>query len=146
MPSFRDIEEVREFIRKTDKDTAVYVGCDSRQLRDRTVFVTVIVVHLSSKHGAKVFWKVDKTKKISSLRQRLMEEVNRAVYHALLISDVIDGRHFEVHLDINPDENTASSVIVKEAVGYVLAQGLKPVLKPDAIAASCAADYITEKY
>ncbi|WP_461832368.1 ribonuclease H-like YkuK family protein [Aquifex sp.] len=146
MPSFKDIEEVREFIKKTDKDTAVYVGCDSRQLRDKTVFVTVIVVHLSSKHGAKVFWKVDKTKKIISLRQRLMEEVNRAVYHALLISDVIEERHFEVHLDINPDENTASSVIVKEAVGYVLAQGLKPVLKPDAIAASCAADYITEKY
>ena len=75
-----------------------------------------------------------------------MEEVSRAVYHALLIADVVENRHFEVHLDINPDESRASSVILKEAVGYVLAQGLKPVLKPDAIAASCAADYITARY
>jgi len=146
MPHFSDIEEVREFIRSTDEDTSIYVGCDSRQLRNKTVFVTVIVIHLSSKHGAKVFWKVEKTRKITSLRQRLMEEVNRAVYHALMIIDVVGERHFEVHLDINPDESQASSIIVKEAVGYVLAQGLKPVLKPDAIAASCAADYITAKY
>jgi len=146
MPGFKDIEEVRDFIKKTDKDTSIYVGCDSRQQKEKTVFVTVIVVHLSSKHGAKVFWKVEKTQKIISLRQRLMEEVSRAVYHALLIADVVENRHFEVHLDINPDESRASSVILKEAVGYVLAQGLKPVLKPDAIAASCAADYITAKY
>lgn len=146
MPKFEDIEEVRRFIKETDKDTAIYVGCDSRQLKTKTVFVTVIVIHLSSKHGAKVFWKVEKTRRINSLRQRLMEEVSRAVYHALMIMDVVEDRHFEVHLDINPDENQASSVIVKEAVGYVLSQGLKPVLKPDAIAASCAADYITAKY
>ncbi|AAC06481.1 ribonuclease H-like YkuK family protein [Aquifex aeolicus] len=146
MPKFRDIEEVKEFIKTTDKETSIYVGCDSRQLRDKTIFVTVIVVHISSKYGAKVFWNVEKVPKINSLRQRLMEEVNRAVYHALMLMDAVDGRHFEVHLDINPDENTASSVIVKEAVGYVLAQGLTPVLKPDAIAASCAADYITERY
>lgn len=146
MPQFEDIEEVRQYIKTTDKDTSIYVGCDSRQLRSKTVFVTVIVVHLSSKHGAKVFWKVEKTKRIKSLRQRLMEEVSRAVYHALMIMDVVGDRHFEVHLDISPDENRASSVIVREAVGYVLSQGLKPVLKPDAIAASCAADYITAKY
>jgi len=141
MPRFEDIEEVRQFIKNTDKDTAIYVGCDSRQLKTHTVFVTVIVVHLSSKHGAKVFWKVEKTKKIISLRQRLMEEVSRAVYHALMILDVVEDRPFEVHLDINPDETQASSVIVKEAVGYVLSQGLKPVLKPNAIAASCVADH-----
>jgi len=146
MPSFKDIEEVRDFIKKTDKDTSIYVGCDSRQQKDKTVFVTVIVVHLSSKHGAKVFWKVEKTQKIISLRQRLMEEVSRAVYHALLIADVVENRHFEVHLDINPDESRVSSVILREAVGYVLAQGLKPVLKPDAFAASSAADYITDRY
>ena len=61
MPGFKDIEEVRDFIKKTDKDTSIYVGCDSRQQKEKTVFVTVIVVHLSSKHGAKVFWKVEKT-------------------------------------------------------------------------------------
>ncbi len=146
MPAFKDIEEVKEFIRQTSKETAVYVGCDSRQVRDSTVFVSVIVVHIDSCRGAKIFWRAEKVKRIRSLRQRLMEEVNRAVFLALEVSDVIDGRPFEVHLDINPNPQHNSSVILKEAIGYVMAQGLKPVVKPRSIAASTVADYITGKY
>ncbi len=146
MPRFRDIQEVREFIKRCSEDSAVYVGCDSRQLKDWTVFVTVIVVHINSNNGAKIFWQVEKVKRIQSIRQRLMEEVNRAVYVALMIADVVGNRPFEVHLDINPNPDHRSSIIVKEAVGYVLAQGLKPVLKPDAIAASAVADFITCKF
>ncbi len=145
MPSYEDIEEVREFIKSSSEDSAVYVGCDSRQFRDRTVFVTVVVVHINSNHGARIFWKVEKVKRISSIRQRLLEEVSRAVYTALMIADVVGDRPFEVHLDINPNPDHRSSMILKEAVGYVLAQGLTPVLKPDAIAASAVADFFTEK-
>ncbi len=145
MPFIRDIEEVRRFISECSSQSAVYVGCDSRQLRDKTVFVTVVVIHINSNNGAKVFWQVDKVSKIESIRQRLMEEVNRAVFVALSICDVVGDRPFEVHLDINPNPEHRSSVIVKEAVGYVLAQGLTPVLKPDSIAATTAADFITSK-
>ncbi|NPA41972.1 MAG: hypothetical protein GXO18_06835 [Aquificae bacterium] len=145
MPLFEDIEEVREFIRNSSEDSAIYVGCDSRQFRNKTIFVTVVVVHINSNHGAKIFWQVDRVKRIRSIRQRLMEEVNRAVFTALMIADVVGNRPFEVHLDINPNPDHRSSMIVKEAVGYVLAQGLKPVLKPDAIAATAVADFFTEK-
>ncbi len=137
------IDEVREFIRNSSQDSAIYVGCDSRQLKGKTVFVTVVVVHINSSHGAKIFWRVEKVRRITSIRQRLLEEVNRAVYIAIMLADVVGERPFEVHLDINPNPDHRSSMIVKEAVGYVLAQGLKPVLKPDAIAASAVADFIT---
>ena len=146
MPAFRDVEEVRDFIASSSPESAIYVGCDSRQFRSKTIFVTVVVVHINSNHGAKIFWKVDRVRRITSIRQRLLEEVNRAVYTALMIADVVGDRPFEVHLDINPNPDHRSSIIVKEAVGYVLAQGLKPVLKPDAIAASAVADFITAKY
>ena len=145
MPAFRDVEEVRSFIEQTSEESAIYVGCDSRQFRSKTIFVTVVVVHINSNHGAKIFWKVDRVKRIASIRQRLLEEVSRAVYVALMIADVVGDRPFEVHLDINPNPDHRSSVMVKEAVGYVLAQGLKPVLKPDAIAASAVADFITAR-
>ncbi len=145
MPLIKDIEEVREFIANCSPESAVYVGCDSRQLRDKTVFVSVVVVHINSNNGAKVFWRIEKVKKIDSIRQRLMEEVSRAVFIALSICDVVGNRPFEVHLDINPNPEHRSSIIVKEAVGYVLAQGLTPVLKPDSIAATTAADFITSK-
>ena len=143
MPLIRDIEEVKEFIRGTSEKTAIYVGCDSRQVRDKTVFVTVVVVHIDSCRGAKIFWKVEKVSRIRSLRQRLMEEVSRAVFMALEIAEVVGERPFEVHLDINPNPEHNSSVILKEAIGYVLAQGLKPVVKPNSIAATTVADYIT---
>ena len=146
MPAFEDIQEVKEFIKSTSEKTAVYVGCDSRQVKDKTVFVSVVVVHIDSCKGAKIFWKAEKVKRIKSLRQRLMEEVSRAVFLALEISDVIGNRPFEVHLDINPNPQHDSSVILKEAIGYVMAQGLKPVVKPRSIAASTVADYITGKY
>jgi len=143
MPRIENIEEVKEFIRNSSEDSAVYVGCDSRQVRGKTVFVTVVVVHINSCHGARIFWQIDRVRRITSIRQRLFEEVNRAVYIAMLLADAVGNRPFEVHLDINPSPDHRSSVIVKEAVGYVLAQGLKPVLKPDAIAASAVADFIT---
>ncbi len=145
MPYMEDIEEVREFIRNSSEDSAVYVGCDSRQIRGKTVFVTVVVIHINSSHGARIFWRIERVRRITSIRQRLLEEVNRAVYIAMMLADVVGDRPFEVHLDINPSPDHRSSVIVKEAVGYVLAQGLKPVLKPDAIAASAVADFITGK-
>ncbi len=90
---------------------------------------------------------MDKVRRINSIRRRLLEEVSRAVYTALLIADVVKDRPFEVHLDINPNPDHRSSIIVKEAVGYVLAQGLKPVLKPDAIiVATAVADFFAEKF
>ncbi len=146
MPLFKDIQEVKEFIKSTSEKSAVYVGCDSRQVGDHTVFVSVVVVHIDSCRGAKIFWKVEKVRRIRSLRQRLLEEVSRAVFLALEISDVVGRRPFEVHLDINPNPEHHSSVILKEAIGYVLAQGLKPVVKPHSIAATTVADYITAKY
>ena len=143
MPPLGDYEELREFIRGTSEETAIYVGCDSRQTPDHTVFVTVVVVHIDSSRGAKIFWNIEKVKKINSLRQRLLSEVDRAVYTALMISDVVGNRPFEVHLDINPNPNYDSNVVVREAIGYVLAQGLKPVVKPNSIAATTVADYIS---
>ena len=146
MPLIRDIEEVKEFIKNSSPKSAVYVGCDSRQVKNHTVFVSVVVVHIDSCRGAKIFWRGDRVPRIRALRQRLLVEVSRAGYLALEISEVVGQRPVEVHLDINPNPEHNSSVILKEAIGYVLAQGLKPVVKPYSIAASTVADYITGKY
>jgi len=124
----------------------IYVGCDSKQKTGSTVFVVAIVIHIDSNRGAKVFFEIKKERRINSLRERLMREVDYAVLTALNIMDAVEDRPFEVHLDINPDDNFRSSVVVKEAIGYVRAQGLKPVLKPDSIAAYAVADYITDRY
>ncbi len=141
-----DFDAIRKFILSTSENTSIYVGCDSKQFQTYTLFVTVIVVHIDSCRGAKIFSEIVKSRKIESLRERLLKEVDYAVYAALNIIDVIGNRHLEIHLDINPNENHKSNMVVKEAIGYVVAQGLKPVLKPNSIAAFSVADHIANNF
>lgn len=141
-----DLDEIRQYILSTGENSSIYVGCDSRVIGNTTIFVSVIVVHINSSNGCKIFYQKDKINRGMSLRERLLKEVDYAVLTALSIIDVVGNRKLEVHLDINPNENYKSSIIVKEAVGYVLAQGLKPVLKPSSIAAYCVADYIVKNF
>jgi predicted RNase H-related nuclease YkuK (DUF458 family) len=85
----------------------------------------------------------DYGKKIESLRQRLLNEAGFAIGVTLELLDVVEDRHFEVHLDINPKEEHASNKAVKEATGYVLgATGITPKIKPFAFAAMHAADKV----
>jgi predicted RNase H-related nuclease YkuK (DUF458 family) len=137
-----NFDEIKNYISKTSLQTSIYVGCDSKQFQTYTLFVTVIVVHIDSCRGAKIFYQVDKTRKIESLRERLLKEVDLSVFTALSILDVVEDRHLEIHLDINPSDKHKSNIVVKEAIGYVMAQGLTPVLKPNSIAAFSVADYI----
>ncbi|MFN3977682.1 MAG: ribonuclease H-like YkuK family protein [Sulfurihydrogenibium azorense] len=137
-----NFDEVKRYIRNTSQETSIYVGCDSKQFQTYTLFVTVIVVHIDSCRGAKIFSEVQKTRRIESLRERLLKEVDLSVYAALNILDVIENRRLEIHLDINPSEKHKSNMVVKEAISYVIAQGLKPVLKPNSIAAFSVANYM----
>lgn len=141
-----NFDEIRQYILTTTESSSIYVGCDSRVVGHSTIFVSVIVIHINSSNGCKIFYQKDKINRNMTLRERLMKEVDYAVLTALSIIDVIGNRKLEVHLDINPNENYKSNIIVKEAVGYVLAQGLKPVLKPFSIAAYCVADYIVKNF
>ena len=57
------------------------------------------------------------------------------------LADVLDGRDVEVHLDINPDEDYGSSCVLNQAIGYIKGTcNVVPLVKPDAFAASYAAD------
>lgn len=141
-----DFDEIRHYILNTSENSSIYVGCDSRVVGNTTIFVSVIVVHIASSNGCKIFYQKNKINRNMTLRERLMKEVDYAVLTALSILDVVGRRKLEVHLDLNPNENYKSSLVVKEAIGYVLAQGLKPVLKPYSIAAYCVADYIVKNF
>lgn len=136
------MEEVIKFIQGTSKDTKVYVGCDSRQMGRNTLFVTVIVVHLDGNKGAKVFPFSDRVPRINSTRWRLIQEAHYATYKALELKDYIEGRELIVHLDYHPSDAHRSNAVVKEAVGFVLGQGLEYKLKPEAHAATSAADFL----
>jgi predicted RNase H-related nuclease YkuK (DUF458 family) len=144
-----DLEVVKDYIAKQSPETKIYLGCDSERFRLDGVwyadYITAIVVHINGNNGCKLFGQVDRERdydqKIDRPRFRLMNEVYKASEMYLKLADVLEGRHVEVHLDINPNEMHGSSCVINEAIGYIRGTcNVIPLVKPHAWAATHAAD------
>jgi len=144
-----NIDEVKEYIRQSSPETKIYLGADSERVSvgDKWYadYTLAIVVHIDGKHGCKIFGDVhrerDYDQKADKPSMRLMQEVYKVsdLFHEL--ADVLQDRHVEVHLDINPQERYKSSVVVQQAVGYIKGTcNIDAHVKPQAFAASYAAD------
>jgi hypothetical protein len=87
------------------------------------------------------YGKVISSGKIANLKMRLMQEVTFVLQAYEEIKDVIGTREWEIHIDINSDPDAASYAALSEARGYVRGMtGYEPEMKPNAPAASFAAD------
>lgn len=140
------IEEAKQAIVSSSKESSVYIGCDSIRFRKNKMwyakYSTVIIVHMDSKHGCKLFHSSVDMPDYGNLKQRLLTEVQMAVTTATEIIDVLGDRHMEIHLDINPNPQHKSSVAVKEALGWVKGSlGIDAKIKPSSFAATHAADH-----
>lgn len=144
-----DIEEIRDFIAGQSPETKIYIGCDSERVKINglwhAVYTAAIVVHIDGKHGCKLFGEVtrerDYDQKANRPSTRLMTEVYKVSALYLKLADVLEGRDVEVHLDVNPDEHYGSSCVVSQAIGYIRGVcNVEPMVKPQAFAASYAAD------
>jgi hypothetical protein len=149
-----NIDEVRDFIQNTSELSCVYIGADSERYRGKdnqwyADYTVAIVIHIDGSRGCKVFGQVeterDYDKRHDRPAYRLMNEVYKASAMYLELYEAIGDRHVEVHLDINPDEMHGSSCVIQQATGYIRGMcGFAPKVKPDAFAASYAADRLKE--
>lgn len=144
-----DLEEVKQFIRAQSPSTKIYIGADSERFKSEgkwyADYTLAVVVHYDGCHGCKIFGEVqrelDYDQKKSKPAMRLMNEVYKASELFQSLADVLEDRHVEVHLDINPNEIYKSSCVVQQAIGYIKGTcNLTPMVKPQAFAASYAAD------
>lgn len=149
-----DLDKVREFIRNTSNTTRIYIGADSeRYCRKDGVwqadYTVAVVIHYDGNKGCKVFGQisseVDYDRRKDRPAYRLMNEVYKASQMYMDLEESIGNRHVEVHLDINPDYMHGSSCVVTQAIGYVRGvTNITPMVKPEAFAASYAADRLKE--
>ena len=149
-----NIDEVRQFIANSSDSTSIYIGADSERYRGRddnwyADYTVAVVIHIDGSRGCKVFGDVtterDYDKRHDRPAYRLMNEVYKASAMYLELFEAIDDRHVEVHLDINPDEMHGSSCVIQQATGYIRGMcGFAPKVKPEAFAASYAADRLKE--
>lgn len=143
-----NLEEVKQFIHNTSPDTKIYLGADSERLNvDGKWFVDytlAVVVHINGNNGCKIFGDVIRENDYSQADKpalRLMNEVYKVAELFQSLADVLEDRYVEVHLDVNPNKNFGSNVVVQQAIGYIRGVcNVDPLIKPRAFAASYAAD------
>jgi uncharacterized protein len=148
-----DIQEIIDYLDTVSPNSKVYIGCDSEvtKLKKRKGvnirYAIVVVVHIAGSNGAKIFGTFDNdhddrydTYKIKP-QYRLMNEVYKVSDLYLKLAEALPNKQIEVHLDLNPNKEHLSNKVVNQALGYVKGVcGVDARLKPDAWAASAAAD------
>jgi predicted RNase H-related nuclease YkuK (DUF458 family) len=135
------VDDILQFVSDAAaRGQTVHVGTDSLQTGRFTQFVTVVVIHTPSKGGRAAYTR-EILPRIQSLRERLMQETWRSIELGMELTGAAPGG-LEIHLDVNPEKQHKSSQYVQELVGWVMGQGFKAVIKPDAWAASHAADHV----
>ena len=144
-----DVNLVRDFIQAQGAGTRIYLGADSERYKQNRVwwaeYTTVVVVHINGKNGCKIFGEMDRERDYDQRSDRpsmrLMNEVYRVSELFQRLAPVLEDREVEVHLDLNPDEMHGSSCVVQQAIGYIRGTcNVIPMIKPNAFAASYAAD------
>jgi predicted RNase H-related nuclease YkuK (DUF458 family) len=125
----------------------VTVGTDSKQRKYSTCYISVICLH--TQNGTHVIYSKENTPKVKDLFTRLWGEVERSKNIADVLKPAVDAidtprPDFIVHVDINPLENAGSNIAHQAAVGYITGVGYKVEAKPNAAAATCAADKLLQ--
>jgi uncharacterized protein len=146
-----NLDEVVDYINSTGPATRIYLGADSIRYKvDRAwwaEYTVAVVVHRDGRHGCRIFGDVtqerDYDQRADRPTLRLMNEVYRVSEMYLALAPRVLDREIEVHLDINPAEMAGSSCVISQAIGYIRGTcNVVPFVKPDAFAASYAADRI----
>jgi len=145
------IEELINLLTELNTETKIYIGSDSVRYRKSgqwyARYATVCIVHRNGKNGCRIFG-VETVERDYDLKKnrpsmRLMNEVQKTCAAYTQLAPFIDEFEIELHLDVNTDPKHGSNCVATQAAGYVLgATGIEPMLKPDAWAASFAADHI----
>lgn len=144
-----DINVVKAFIDAQSPETKIYLGADSERININgqwfADYTLAVVVHIDGKHGCKIFGEIQRERDYDQRKDRpsmrLMNEVYKVSELFQKLSDVLEDRQVEVHLDINPNQMYGSSCVVQQAIGYIRGTcNVVPLIKPKAFAASYAAD------
>jgi len=127
-------------------DAEVTIASDSQQRGQHTEYVTVVTLIRPGK-GGRVLFNRELIPRVRELRERLWKETWRSTELAMELTETPDiGERMRIdiesiHIDANVDPKHKSSKYVEELVGLVVGQGFKAVVKPEAWAASHAADH-----
>lgn len=135
---------------KNNNVESIHVGTDSQNIGRKTVVVTVIAFRYGISNyncgtlmgkGVHYIYNKYRVKKIKSVEERLMFEVENTLNLALWIREHIPTIKLQVDMDINSDEHHLSNKIVNQTRGWGEGLGFKVNIKPNNQIATRAADH-----
>lgn len=132
------IQYVKDFT-MANENTVLYVGCDSQNFSNKTIYALVIVLYNQGK-GGHVLYAKETLPKITDRYTRLWREIERSIELANYLTENGVEKPDFIDIDLNPDPKYKSNQLLRAALGYVESMGYKVRCKPYAMTASYVAD------
>lgn len=133
---------LKEMFAKTNT-TRYRVGCDSANIRNKTVYITTIVGFHPGNKGAFIYYIKEYSSRVKDTAKRLWNEVEKSI----AIANTIKERHNidieAIDFDLNTNEKYLSSRFATSAVSYANSYGFTAYCKPDTLVSIYAADFIS---
>lgn len=126
-------------------DVKYRVGCDSLNIKNKTVFITTLVGINPGNNGAFILYQKEKVNKIDDTTKRLWNEVEKAISFATFLRDQMNIHISSIDFDLNSNQNYISSRLLMSALGYAESLGFTAYCKPNELHAIYAADFIVHK-
>lgn len=141
IPFEKMMEEIVNYIREPHDGYRIIIGSDS-QVKQRTCFVTAVIVHRLGK-GAKYYYRKLVDQPVRSLRQKIFYETSLSLEVGGMVTRYLaetgyDDLRVEIHIDVG--KNGETKELIREVVGMVTGSGFQAKIKPDAYGASSVAD------
>jgi predicted RNase H-related nuclease YkuK (DUF458 family) len=131
--------------RLVGEDFRVCIGTDS-QVKGNDIHFATVIVFLRMGRGAVIYARKQQLRRRMTVRQRMIEEVNRSVEVAIALQPLLTTLQisFEVHADINTQPCFRSQEALHEAAGYIRGMGFEFRAKPYAFASSSCANRLVQ--
>ncbi|MBD1365790.1 ribonuclease H-like YkuK family protein [Mucilaginibacter sp. ZT4R22] len=144
-PILEEVEAAIERETNLGNKLKVCIGTDSQVKGSVTDFATVIVF-IREGRGAFMFIHQERTSQKMSIKERMLNEVQKSIDIAYKLCDLLDlyEVELEVHADINTNPMFKSNQALHEAMGYILSMGFVFKAKPEAFASSCCANKMVQ--
>jgi len=123
--------------------TRYRVGCDSANIRNKTVYITTIVGFHPGNRGAFIYYIKEYTSRIKDTAKRLWNEVEKSIFIANLIKERHNIEVEAIDFDLNTSEKYISSRFASSAISYANSYGFDAYCKPDTLLSIYAADFIS---
>ena len=147
--SDKEIKVIKKLLEE-NPTAKIFLGADSQRRKKKMVqYATSFIIHYHDENGigkgAKIFADVNyintKDTNLAKPFNRMMKEVELITELYNRLEDTLIEKEFEIHIDVNPQRGTGSNVAY-DAAKWTIAGviGVEPICKPEAWAASCAAD------